>query len=334
MVSTVIIIDDRSVTGAGPTPSQRTDSNCRRPHPVADAIVPRIADAILSDTPLCHVTFTTIWASRAVPRSLCETRGSHITTHNEDNGWTVSVVTAKRLDASRITGATHLITRQPRALGRCSPFGRREFRHRRWRPRERSPTVLAKYSHRKDRQGFPWPFARLRRVAQARESSGRSRCCSRRHSRRASRVRCWPLRRSGTPRPPPAWPRGERISCSIRKPPNPGRLTAAISSPAAPRDRETRSADVRHAECALRHRRLAWRHQDQRRGTHRSVHGHKRANSRHRRDRAGRETGEASARLPAGGRHGSRGRDAGPGDDHADDHPHRLEWPRRAADRI
>jgi hypothetical protein len=33
------------------------------------------------------------------------------------------------------------------------------------------------------------------------------------------------------------------------------------------------------------------------------------------------------ARLPAGGRHGSRGRDAGPGDDHADDHPHRLEWP-------
>jgi hypothetical protein len=31
---------------------------------------------------------------------------------------------------------------------------------------------------------------------------------------------------------------------------------------------ETRSADVRHAECALRHRRLPWPHQDQRRGTH------------------------------------------------------------------
>lgn len=60
--------------------------------------------------------------------------------------------------------------RQPRALGRCSPFGRREFRHRRWRRRERSPTVLAKYSHRKDRQGFPWPFARLRRVVPAREN--------------------------------------------------------------------------------------------------------------------------------------------------------------------
>jgi hypothetical protein len=46
--------------------------------------------------------------------------------------------------------------------------------------------------------GFSWPFARLRRVAPARESPRRSRCCSRRHSRRASRVRCWPLRRSGT----------------------------------------------------------------------------------------------------------------------------------------
>jgi hypothetical protein len=29
----------------------------------------------------------------------------------------------------------------------------------------------------------------------------------------------------------------------------------------------------------------------------------------------------------AGSRHGPRGRDADPGDDHADDHPHRLEWP-------
>ena len=339
---------------------------------VADAIVPRIADAILSDPPLCHVTFTTIWASRAVSRSLCETRRSHITTLNEDNGWIVSVVTAKRLDASRITGGTHLIVRQPRVLGRCSPFGRREFWHRRSRPRERSPTVLAKYSHRKDRQGFPWPFERLRRVALARESSGRSRCCSRRHWRRASRARCWPPRRLRTSRPPPPWPRRARISCSIPKPPSvPPRLKAgtpsqfpAGRSPAAchrrplwhpgisgnrqilagqPRQslrrrcrryRETRSADVRHAECALRHRRLAWRHQDQRRGTHRSVHGRKRANSRHRRDRACRETGEACARLPASGRHGSRGRDAGPGDDHPDDHPHRLEWPRRAADRI
>jgi len=100
------------------------------------------------------------------------------------------------------------------------------------------------------------------------------------------------------------------------------------------RYRETRSADVRHAECALRHRRLARQHQDQRRGTHRSVHGSKRANSGHRRDRACRETGEVRARLPASGRHGSRGRDAGPGDDHPDDHPHRLEWPRRASDRI
>jgi hypothetical protein len=60
----------------------------------------------------------------------------------------------------------------------------------------------------------------------------------------------------------------------------------------------------------------------------------KRANSRDRRDRARRETGEARARLPASGRHGSRGRGAGPGDDHPDDHPHRLEWTRRAADRI
>lgn len=80
------------------------------------------------------------------------------------------------------------------------------------------------------------------------------------------------LRRSETLRPPPAWPRGKRISCStrkpprvpprlkagtpsqfpagrsraacppssamaprdFRKPPNPGRLTAAISSAAAP----------------------------------------------------------------------------------------------------
>lgn len=120
----------------------------------------------------------------------------------------------------------------------------------------------------------------------------------------------------------------------FRKPPNPGRPTAAISSPAALAVPQNSFSRRRHAECALRHRWLARRHHDQRRGTHRSVHGSKRANSGHRRDRACRETGEARARLPASGRPGSRGRGAGPGDDHPDDHPHQLEWTRRAADRI
>jgi hypothetical protein len=71
-------------------------------------------------------------------------------------------------------------------------------------PRERSPTVLAGYSHRRDRRGFHGLSHGYIASRRREESSGRSRCCSRRHSRRASRVRCWPLRRSGTPRPPPA----------------------------------------------------------------------------------------------------------------------------------
>jgi hypothetical protein len=130
----------------------------------------------------------------------------------------VSVVTAKRLDASRITGATHLIVRQPRVLGRCSPFGRREFWHRRWRRRGRPPAVLAKYPQRQDRQGFPWPFERPRRAALARESWRRSRCCS--------------PRRLRTPAACP--PSSAMAPRDFRKPPNPGRATAAISSPAVP----------------------------------------------------------------------------------------------------
>ena len=121
---------------------------------VADAIVPRIAEAILSDPPLCHVTFTTIWASRAVSRSLCETRRSHH--HN--------LLTTGRLDrVRRYRKEVRCVPdyrwypshRETTAvLRRCSPFGRREFRQRRWRQRERSPTVLAKYPHRTDRRGF------------------------------------------------------------------------------------------------------------------------------------------------------------------------------------
>jgi hypothetical protein len=120
---------------------------------VADVIVPRIADAILSDTPLCHVTSTTIWASRAVPRSLCETR---VHTSQPITRTTAGPCQSlpQRVRCVRITGATRLLAEQPRSLGRCSPFGRREFRHRGWRPRERSPTVLAGYSHRRDRRGF------------------------------------------------------------------------------------------------------------------------------------------------------------------------------------
>jgi hypothetical protein len=53
--------------------------------------------------------------------------------------------------------------------------------------------VLAGYSHRRDRRGFHGLSHGYVAVAPARESSGRSRCCSRPHSRRASRVRCWPL---------------------------------------------------------------------------------------------------------------------------------------------
>lgn len=243
----------------------------------------------------------------------------------------MSVVTAKRLDASRITGATHLITRQPRVLGRCSPFRRREFRHRRWRRRERSPTVLAKYSRRRIGRGFhglsngraaprgrgnPWDARGADRGGAsdgpAGPGAGRHAGYARHGHRRHGRAR----------------------HRDFRKPPNPGRPTAAISSPAALAVPQNSFSRRRHAECALRHRWLARRHHDQRRGTHRSVHGSKRANSGHRRDRACRETGEARARLPASGRPGSRGRGAGPGDDHPDDHPHQLEWTRRAADRI
>jgi hypothetical protein len=119
---------------------------------VADAIVPRIADTILSDPPLCPVTFTTIWASRAVPRSLCETR---VHTSQPITRTTAGPCQSlpQRVRCVRITGGTHLLAEQPRSLGRCSPFGRREFLHRGWRPRERSPTALAGYSHRRDRRG-------------------------------------------------------------------------------------------------------------------------------------------------------------------------------------
>jgi hypothetical protein len=81
-----------------------------------------------------------------------------------------------------------------------------------WRPRERSPTVLAGYSDRRDRQGFhglSHGYVASRRRGNPRAARGGR-----------SRAACLPS--SAMP------PR------DFRKPPNPGRLTAAISSPAAP----------------------------------------------------------------------------------------------------
>jgi hypothetical protein len=226
-----------------------------------------------------------------------------------------------RLDASRITGGTHLIVRQPRVLRRCSTFGRREFWDRRWRRRERSPTVLAENSHRQDRQGFPWPFERLRRAAPARESLRRSRCCSRRRWRRASRAGAGRHdgyarhghRRHGRPgHESPAQSRSHR-RCHLGS-----RLVRRPNSRRAGRRRPARRRPLWHPGIS-ENRQISPGNRGNlfaggAGGTAKLVPGNRRSPCS--------ITGKRPARF--------RGRDASPGDDHPDDYPHRLEWPRHA----
>ena len=248
----------------------------------------------------------------------------------------MSVVTAKRLDASRITGGTHLIMRQPRVAWPMFTV---------WPSRVLASAVEARASAR-----LPcWLNIRIARIGRGfhglsngcvaprwRGNPGDARGAARGGAgdgpagpgagRHAGYARHGRRRHGRAGNESPAQSRSHR-RCHLgsrlgrrhnsrlagrgrpahRRPLwHPGISGNRQSLAGQPRQslrrrrrryRETRSADVRHAECALRHRRLARRHQDQRRGTHRSVHGRKRANSRHRRDRARRETGEARARL-------------------------------------
>jgi hypothetical protein len=110
---------------------------------VAEAIVPRIAVVILSDSPLCHVTFTTIRACRG-----CDDRYASrwFVLHNRltrtTTGRCQSLPQSDR--CVQIPGDTRCHHGATACIGRCSPFRRREFPHRR-RRQQTSVTPKARY---------------------------------------------------------------------------------------------------------------------------------------------------------------------------------------------
>jgi hypothetical protein len=120
----------------------------------------------------------------------------------------------------------------------------------------------------------------------------------------------------------------------FRKPPNPGRPTAAISSPAAlavPQNSFSRRPSRRMRATTS----LAGSAAPRPAPRNSPFSSREQAGEFWPPSRSGLPGNRRSPRSITGKRPArSRGRGAGPGDDHPDDHPHRLEWTRRAADRI